>query len=317
MKNKLLRVSFVIWGLLLALLLGVLILSLTGVLHMPFLSWSSSAELIREDTFDLRDLTGLTVQGRSEDIRVTLVPGDALTVRQYGNPNKDAAFTDSRAAGSLTLKVPNRNWFDWFNWGEKYLEIELPASYAGNLELSTISGGVHCPDGFQLRALTLATTSGGIELGACSVDSLTLSTVSGGIRLDTATVTGDANLSVTSGGVRLGSLSCRSFDIGTVSGHISVETALSGAGRLHTTSGGISAAGVAVNGTVTVSTVSGGVKLSLAPGVNCDLKLSSVSGGLHGNVPLDRNGHKASGTIGTGGPLLSVSTTSGGITMNG
>ena len=364
MKSKLLRAAIVFWGVLLALLLGLLILSLTGVIHMS--SFANTrfvpAELIREDTFDLRELSGLTIRGRAEGIHVNLVSGDMMAVRQYGNPRKDASFTDERTAASggpaLTLKIPNKSWFNWFNWGEKRLEIDLPASYAGDLKLSTVSGAVNCPGGFEVRTLALSSTSGRITLGASTADHLTLDTVSGGISMENVTVVGDVELDTTSGAiragdirannvkldsvsgsihagtvalegravigttsgsVRIGALSCRDYDIGSVSGRLSVETVLSGCGRLHTTSGGISAAGVALTGALTASTVSGSVTLSLAPGQNCDLQLSSTSGGLHGNVPLNYSGsrkHSATATVGAGGPLLSVSTTSGGITVN-
>ena len=362
MKRNVLFAGIFAWAMIAALLLGVMILVLVGVIEMPSFVSTSKTELLREDSFSIDELMNLSIQGRSEDIRVTLVSGDRITVRQYGNPDVDQAFTDERkptvGGFALTVAVPSRVRFLLFHWwSENYLEIELPSQYDKALELSSSSGDVHLPGWDSGDALTLSSTSGEVVLGACSANSLSVSSVSGGIRMENASVTGHVNIETTSGGVhaadiqaqsahvksvsgginlgrvtldgqaelrvtsgdiRAEALYCRDYDVSSISGRISFAAALQGGGRLHTTSGGIAAEGVSVTGPVTVSSTSGGVRLSLAPGQQCELALSSTTGGFHGNVPLSYGGNRRSATciIGDGGPLVSVSTVSGGITVD-
>ena len=370
MKRTLLFFGVLAWGLTAILLLGVIVSSLTGWFsipypnfHFPDIHWgASNMELLREESFSVAELTGLTVRGRSEDIRVSLTDGDRVTIRQYGNAGADLPFIDEsegkEGGYALTITVPWRiRILSFVFWYDNYMEIELPERYARDLELSSTSGSVSFPAGYTGRALSLSSTSGNVTLGVSHVDSMSMSAVSGDIRLENADVAGDvkiettsggihaadiraqnahlrsvsgaiqfatmtlenrAELKTTSGGIRAGALYCRDFDAQSLSGQISFDTALSGGGQLRTTSGGITASSVALIGAFEVHSTSGGVRLTLAPGQNCQLRLSSVSGGLRGNVPLsyDKNGKTATGIVGDGGPLLSASSTSGGVTVN-
>jgi len=93
-----------------------------------------------------------------------------------------------------------------------------------------------------------------------------------------------------------------------------------------------SARGSTVNGSVTarlgradwdgalkLSTVNGGIELTLPEGLNADVKASTVNGDIETDFPLAVKGRisrrSLSGTIGSGGRQLELSTVNGGITL--
>jgi len=346
MKNKFLLSGIILWSLVFLVLAGFLTVFLAGDADMSFpnMPWSSSnAILLRDDVFPLNDLVNLKVQGRAEDIIVRLSSDDTIRVRQYGDERRSVVFedrrTDADGGTALTLSVPGKKGFTLFNWGSGHrLEIDLPSQYAHDLDLVSVSGEIDLPEGFEGRALTLSSTSGGLVLGMSVVESATLSTTSGDIRTKgiqaenatlksvsgcisagTLTIENQVDLNASSGDIHVNTLLCQMFDIKTISGQIGIITSLSGGGVLRSTSGDILASGVEVNRAVSVDTVSGDVILSLVSGQNCDLKLSSISGDFHGDVPLSyANSHKseATGTLGSGGHLVTVSTTSGEVFVN-
>ena len=105
----------------------------------------------------------------------------------------------------------------------------------------------------------------------------------------------------------------------TVNGSVNLST--TGSARATTVNGSINASlGLAVwpNGGK-FTTVNGGVTLRLPAAVNADVRLSTVSGGIQSDFPLqvsnDPGPKHAEGVLGGGGQRLDVTTVNGGITL--
>jgi Toastrack DUF4097 len=93
---------------------------------------------------------------------------------------------------------------------------------------------------------------------------------------------------------------------------------LSGAVEASTVNGGIQMDLENVTGDTRMVTVNGGVRLSVAPGVNADLEATVVNGGVsvQDGLSLSNDEHsrqRVAGRIGNGGPRLVVQTTNGGV----
>jgi len=106
-------------------------------------------------------------------------------------------------------------------------------------------------------------------------------------------------------------------DASTVNGSVTVAT--SGAARATTVNGAIRAAmGQAPNGGK-FTTVNGEVTLQLPASTNADVRVSTISGEIRSDFPLQIDtepGPKhASGVIGNGGRALDISTVNGGVTL--
>jgi hypothetical protein len=108
-------------------------------------------------------------------------------------------------------------------------------------------------------------------------------------------------------------------DAHTVNGRVQVST--TGLASAHTVNGGIEASlGASTwDDTLEFTTVNGGVRLSLPPGISADVKASVVNGGISTDFPLTISGRwgpkSINGRIGNGGRSLKVTTVNGGIEL--
>lgn len=103
----------------------------------------------------------------------------------------------------------------------------------------------------------------------------------------------------------------------TVNGGVELEA--TGTARATTVNGGITAR-LGRNdweGALKLSTVNGGIEMTVPAGLNAELKASTVNGGIETDFPLTVQGRlskrRLEGTIGSGGRLLELSTVNGGI----
>lgn len=309
MRNKLSVASFLIWGLIALLLLGVLVSGLTGRLHINSIigsRYSAEMDLLREGRFPAGDVTNLDISCAYEDIRVKLVEGDTVTVRQYGDSSRDLPFEDGKKAVDggyqLKIEVPHKTLdFSFGLFRGPYLEVELPSGYGNNLSLSAVSGNVDFPEGYSGKALSISNSSGDVTLGAGSPDSLTISTVSGNINLGDAVVAGDTKISSMSGDIRAADISARNANLKSTSGNV-------GFGEL--------TAGIRAD----ISTMSGDMRGGALKGAEFDC--GSVSGNMTLDKALSGGGrlHTSSGNVAANGVIidgaLAVNTVSGNVRLS-
>ena len=129
----------------------------------------------------------------------------------------------------------------------------------------------------------------------------------------------DLRLSSTNGGLSVEGIQGR-LDLETTNGGIHLE-AVGGNVIAETTNGTIE---VALDGTrwdgegLEARTTNGGVKLRVPEGFNADLEASTTNGGIDFEFPVTIQGRlnkRITTKLGNGGPLLSLSTTNGGVSV--
>ncbi|MGE5126916.1 MAG: DUF4097 family beta strand repeat-containing protein [Betaproteobacteria bacterium] len=105
----------------------------------------------------------------------------------------------------------------------------------------------------------------------------------------------------------------------TVNGGVNLDAA--GTARGSTVNGGVTArlGRADWDGALKLSTVNGGIELTLPDGLNAEVKASTVNGDIETDFPLAVSGRISrraiSGTIGSGGRQLELSTVNGGIAL--
>jgi DUF4097 and DUF4098 domain-containing protein YvlB len=103
----------------------------------------------------------------------------------------------------------------------------------------------------------------------------------------------------------------------TVNGSVTVAT--SGSARATTVNGAIQAAMGRVPNGGTFTTVNGDVTLQLPAATNANVRISTVSGDVRSDFPLQIDAEpgpkNARGTIGAGGQELAITTVNGGVTL--
>jgi hypothetical protein len=185
----------------------------------------------------------------------------------------------------------------------------------GDLRLTTVSGAVDAQD--TAGSLTVRTTSGDVQLaehrGALDVETTSGDIAAGGAleRTHVSTISGDVRLDGTSGPVEARS----------ISGDLSVREARDSSLKVESTSGDVAFEGALADGAPSaISNISGDVELRLSRPNDLRLDLSTLSGDLRADLPLrdvaqDRRSLR--GSLGAGATAVSVSTTSGDITVSG
>lgn len=258
-------------------------------------------------------------------------------------------------SGKLTVKGPRRaNTFFSIN-RYIYTEIYLPADYSGELKVNTVSGEISInmdlllagqlnlsstsgdiyagSENLQAEKINVSSTSGEIRLPVLEAGEINMSTTSGDIwtaQADTfvscsstsgeITIsggTGDRKISSTSGDVQVEGLT-GNIQVNTTSGEIRIRGE-QGAGKLQSSSGDIQFSVGELTGDVSVNTSSGEVALELPEGVSLNFEASTSSGEINtffdGDLSFSKRGNHAEGIVGSGERKISITTTSGDVTI--
>jgi hypothetical protein len=228
--------------------------------------------------------------GPSGSVSIANVSGDVNLTGYDGGSVEVAAFKEGRDRDLVEVEdLSDAN------------HVELRAKYPRNCNCdASIRFEVRVPRGANVSLDKISTASGNIKAEG----------VSGRMRLNTAS--GNVTLQGVSGEIHANSASGRvsvreasgTVSANTASGDVDVElTRLEGAGDLR------------------FSSASGNVRVRLPSNVDADVEMSTASGSIDTNFPIevkdDRygSGKRASGRLGNGSRLLRISTASGDLSL--
>lgn len=206
--------------------------------------------------------------------------------------------------------------------------VTIPEHF--DVKINSASGDVQLGD---LRGqLEIGTASGDIQLGALDGTELTIHTASGDVSadalvgiLDVSTASGDleistvtgyeVSISTASGNVSVDQLSATTFETSTASGNIELGHFDADA-DVHTASGNVSITFDHIL-PASIQTLSGNVDLYLPTSANAGLELTSSNIDIDDTLSFrgQRDRRRVRGDLGSGGPLLSVTTQSGNINL--
>lgn len=215
-------------------------------------------------------------------------PRTTVEVVAVGRRGQDAIdeieVTMDERLGRYAVKVEQKDRFRWgpiqITWGGDF-ECRIVCPPGTDLDLG--GGSTDLRAGGELGEVSVRTASGDIRLESVRGE-LQVKTASGDISVDT--IASQASLASVSGDLGVervdASLTARS-----VSGDITIGS-ISGALGLSTTSGDVNLKAVSA-GDVRVQTVSGDVRVGIAPGTRTWIDAASVSGRLESELGLDQD----------------------------
>jgi DUF4097 and DUF4098 domain-containing protein YvlB len=184
----------------------------------------------------------------------------------------------------------------------------------GAISIETSSGDVEAHD--IANGLTVRSSSGDVTLDHVG-GQLDVQTSSGDVQLEEGQVD-NAIVQTNSGDVKLEGVA-GSLTLHSNSGDITVREAQDGLLDIQNSSGDVDYSGsLASDGSFSVTASSGDVTLHLPETSDFTLEASTSSGDLRNDFQLrgeQQEGNTRAGTVGAGGPLLQVSTSSGDITI--
>ncbi len=296
---------------------GILLYGLsTGFGISDFLHFGIQGELNVTETYteELEELEELEISWLAGPVTVGFYNG---AVVQLVETAQRPLHEDERLVTDVSGSTLEIAWDDSllripFGHSEaKSLEVRIPRAFYGTLgsvTVSTTSGDISL-DGFSLKALSLSTASGKITAMNVAADEMKLSTVSGDILAENAGGLTAMTVSTTSGAVSLSGCDAGELSLSSTSGDLSfggsaksvVSSAISAKTSLSFT---------ALPEKAELGSVSGDVVLASA-NVPSALRLEfvSVSGKLDTALAVQKSGDLY--TLGSGGPEMKVTTTSG------
>ena len=249
---------------------------------------------------------------------VTVEPGSEVVVI-----NRNGGVTvDVREGETVTVSAVKRS-----AYGQTELDkVQIVVTEGDPLRIETVHTAqdpqvnvdctIHLPPATVL--LRAESSNGPIDLAGARVNGTELLTSNGPIRVDGAPG-GDITADSSNGPIEVrgadGYVTAR-----TSNGHITVEES-AGVMELRTSNGPITASIPAVRGDVKITTSNGAITLRLAETLDARL-IATTSGGriAASNLPLqleESSGTRIVGTLGDGGPTITVTTSNGGINLEG
>ncbi|GAB4212285.1 MAG: hypothetical protein OHK0022_47940 [Roseiflexaceae bacterium] len=272
----------------------------------------------------------------SADVQVRASNGGGIRVEavQRGGRTGDYAVGFEQSGDTVRVTTGTSSGFCLFCSRDLSYTVSVPAgsqvtvrTTSGDITLSGL-GGTVAPDlttlsgDIQARdlagGLKASTTSGDLDLRDIA-GRLDVQTSSGQVDLEDGALTG-AEVRTTSGDIDLQGASGR-LALSSTSGEISVRDARDGVLNLSASSGDISYQGSLAPGSHQVSTVSGGVDLTLPSDSNLRLRATTVSGELSmedfDGQRVEQTRRELNGTAGSGAADVSVVTTSGDVSVRG
>ena len=242
---------------------------------------AADVRVVQDDAWCRQD--GWNDQARSCEVReATLPAGGLLTV-------------DSRPNGGIQVQGGDGN--------EVRLRVRIVANADSEAEARDIVGGVRLELGDTVKAVGPQRSheshwSASYRLEVPRGARLKLQADNGGLSLEG--FDGDAELHTVNGGLHLEH----------VGGRVQGETVNGG---IHVVLSGTQWQGEGLD----LRTTNGGLNLSIPAGYNARLETGTVNGGVRSDVPMTTLGRYTGGRIetalGSGGPLVRVETTNGGL----
>jgi hypothetical protein len=313
-----------------------------------------SSALIKEETFSVQGLNSIIIKNDRKSIEIVASDTEEARVYQYGRsdtPSEDL-FTITESNGNLS--VNSKNELGFVNnliprISREIIIIELPASWTGDMEVDSSSGGLKVKSSFEWKDVRLGSSSGGINLEkSLSADNLDIDVSSGGISADgelivngEMKITGSSGgiglvmpikadiveINTTSGTINIHDINTSSLKISNSSGRImlgEVKTndfyikndsggvtvaGLSGTGDINGSSGGISVKLIDPVGKVNLKTASGSINITVEESLSFSFSGVTSSGGIKANFPLQQNGKNSASAIIGSDPVASITAT--------
>ena len=210
--------------------------------------------LVNERVIPLDEVQMISISYISYSVSLYETNASALILKEYFQRSHTEDHAQVRIERkSITIQQGSRR---MASSKRGYVEIFLPKSFFGTLNVQTVSGKIESYSRIALDELNLSSTSGDIVLGDVMAGAAVLSTVSG---------------SILAGTLRASS------SLHTISGSIHIDCA-AGQGEASTVSGAISIEYEKVLGDIKASSTSGRVYMCLPPDQTYMLYAKSIHG---------------------------------------
>lgn len=288
-----------------------------SLFNIGFAGFSESKQSVNEQEFEAKDIKNIDINSSSYDVVLLRGEDDTVIVKEYvdGNENK---FGQIKLEGeTLVYKQNKKRWIHFgFHYRDERVEVYLPESYEGKIEIATSSGEIKVEEEWKAEKFEVSSSSGDIKIASVLAEKIAASSSSGEISFGKAE--GNKSISTSSGDINIGE-GRGAGKYSTSSGSINVS-GTSGEIKATTSSGDVSLEIAKLEDDVNVSTSSGEIEIEIPSESSFSYAGDSGSGGINTSFDEDLTYNKkrnhAEGKVGEKSPIeISTSTSSGDTTI--
>ncbi len=247
-------------------------------------SHATNYKLVNDRSYDANQIDDINITFTYDEIVILKNSSNKIRVAEYMSrtPAEDELAQISTDNASFTVRAGRRELFGWFKNYYSRVEVYLPESYEGSLDIETTSGSVEVKENVTLTDVDVSSSSGSIRFNEILAKNINLNSTSGSTRGSLLDAEGD-------------------ITIQSSSGSIGVDRITSSSADLDSTSGSIRGSEIICTGKVAMESSSGSINYDNISGSAIELK--STSGSIRGKELLGKDG-------------ISVRCSSGGITFD-
>lgn len=269
-----------------------------GVSALTGCSHGQLAQLENEITFSLDNISEVTISYDEEEVTFYESENDELVIKEYMTKNKNSYHAKvDQSDDSIKIREGGKPFFkDRFY---RYIEVYLPASYHGNLTVTTTGGDIDISRlELSLNALRIDSTAGTVQLNTVEAQSLYLSTTSGVLEVDNLNAD-TIRIATTSG-----NFFCEKLDgnvtYTTTSGNTNIKSAIGSGTYKANNSGELNVIYTEVTGDLSFYNKNDGIHVTLPADLEFEFEATTKNGSVftsfQENVSID--GRTTSGTVG-------------------
>lgn len=290
-------VSFLIGGIILFSTGGV---SLDGAINIKD---TQNFKIDEEKVSTLENIDEIAIEGVKSDIKLIPEERNDIKAHFYGNENsnKKPKLTMTTNGSKLLIKIERPKNNVNLSFGdiseELNLDINIPKTYEGKLNIGTVSGDVGLPNELKLSELTIQGVSNDTNLEKINVNKFAYGNVSGDLKANT--------------------LNTKDASFESVSGEIEVNN-FTGNIKGNSVSGNTEILYVTFDNNINLESVSGDVEIVLPQDAQFYLDSDSVSGDIESDFPITVQGKSRDGlkgVVGSDKNKIEIETTSGDINI--
>ncbi len=300
----------------------------------------TAKDIDTQKSSSLNGIQSLDVSGTFASIKFIKSEGQEIKVHLHGAVRSTGTFVPgldmSKNGSRLSFKMNNSPGNLSINASNLVLDVYLPDSFTGEVQLTSISGDIYV-NGYNFKDINCHTTSGEIKIQkGKNMKNVSCETVSGDIALsevasskvsaDTSsgsiqltTISAELNLNSVSGDITLKEVSSDKISVETSSGNLRLDT-FSAEMDLNSVSGDISVAFKELKNDLTVNSISGSIKLNLPDKADFKLKAQSGSGTISNSFSMKQtktgNRNTLEGLVNSGKYQIDLATVSGNIIIS-
>jgi DUF4097 and DUF4098 domain-containing protein YvlB len=267
----------------LLIVIGIMVLSVRHVLSQGN---EGGSAVMENQSYAVSDVNRILIRTDSPSVVIKSVPGDQINMTWQ--TDEYIEFTTELKGGKLSIDYRvSTNWLEALlqsalTRDDYLLEIELPETYAGALEVQTASGAITVNTAAALETCSLKSISGSIEAEEInSKNNIKIESTSGGVSADSMHAAGDIHVQTVSGSLLLyRSTALGNLTIQTASGKLTGADLNAAYGLdLKTISGKADLSQIHSDAYIALASTSGSIELS---DVDCEsISSKSVSGSVH------------------------------------